>query len=102
MERNSFEARSANERAPRKTSPNRPFHNSLWMSRRQGTSMGRPGFFDPDERYRRLSETGALLVRLAALVDFEIFRPRLDGALKRSDRSKGGRPPMDAVLMFEI
>lgn len=27
--------------------------------------MGQPGFFDPDERYRRLSETADPLVKLA-------------------------------------
>ncbi|MFZ2871459.1 IS5 family transposase [Zavarzinia sp.] len=64
--------------------------------------MGQPGFFDLDERYRRLSETGDPLVKLASLVDFEIFRPRLVAALKRSDGSKGGRPPYDPVLMFKI
>ncbi len=36
------------------------------------------------------------------MVDFEIFRPVLDAALARSDRSRGGRPPYDAVLMFRI
>ncbi len=64
--------------------------------------MAQPGFFDLDHRYRRLSETGDPLVRLAALIDFEIFRPRLKATLKRSDGSKGGRPPYDAVLMFNI
>lgn len=64
--------------------------------------MGQPGFFDLDERYRRLSETGDRLVKLCALVDFEIFRPRLVGALKRFDGSKGDRPPYDPVLMFKI
>lgn len=61
-----------------------------------------PGFFDLDERYAALSATGDPLERLAAVVDFEMFRPALDAALKRSDRSKGGRPPMDAVLMFKV
>ena len=55
--------------------------------------MGQPGFFDLDERYQRLSENGNPLVKLAALIDFEAFRPKLATALKRSDRSKGGRPP---------
>lgn len=64
--------------------------------------MAQPGFFDLDHRYRRLSETGDPLVKLAALIDFEIFRPRLKTALKRSDGSKGGRPPYDAVLMFKV
>jgi len=64
--------------------------------------MSQPGFFDLDERYRRLSETGDPLVKLSSLVDFEVFRLRLDDALKRSDGSRGGRPPYDAVLMFKI
>lgn len=33
--------------------------------------MGQPGFFDLDERYRRLSRDGDPLVKLAALIDFE-------------------------------
>lgn len=45
---------------------------------------------------------GDPLKRLAAVVDFEIFRPVLDAALARSDRSRGGRPPYDAVTMFRI
>ena len=64
--------------------------------------MGQPGFFDLDERYQRLSENGDPLVKLAALIDFETFRPKLATALKRSDGTKGGRPPYDPVLMFKI
>ena len=63
---------------------------------------GQPGFFDLDERYAALSRTGDPLERLAAVVDFEMFRAELDAALGRSDRSKGGRPPMDAVMMFKV
>ena len=64
--------------------------------------MGQLGFFDLNERYQRLSENGAPLVTLAALIDFEAFRLKLVTALKRSDGSKGGRPPHDLVLMFKI
>jgi transposase, IS5 family len=63
---------------------------------------GQPGFFDVAERYAALSAAGDPLERLSAVVDFEIFRPVLDAALARSDRSRGGRPPYDAVLMFRI
>ena len=50
--------------------------------------MGRqPGFFDLDERYQKLSEVGDPLTRLKELVDFEVFRPALATALKRSDTS---------------
>ena len=34
------------------------------------------------------------------MVDFELFRPDLEAALNRADRSRGGRPPYDEVLMF--
>ncbi|MFZ6763161.1 IS5 family transposase [Pseudoroseomonas sp. WGS1072] len=63
---------------------------------------GQPGFFDVDERYAALSAAGDPLERLAAAVGFEVFRPVLEAALARSDRSRGGRPPYDAVLMFRI
>jgi IS5 family transposase len=63
---------------------------------------GRAGFFDTDERLAWLSEAGDPLERLSRVVDFEVFRPALEAALARSDRSKGGRPPYDAVLMFKV
>lgn len=36
---------------------------------------GQPGFFDVEERYAALSAAGDSLEQLAAVVDFEIFRP---------------------------
>jgi len=65
--------------------------------------MGRPaGFFDVEERLAGLSKKGDDLERLAAVVDFEVFRPELERAVPRADRSKGGRPPFDHVLMFKV
>ena len=63
---------------------------------------GQPGFFDLDQRLGQLSSGGDPLERLSAVVDFDLFRKPLVKALKRSDRSKGGRPPYDAVLMFKV
>jgi IS5 family transposase len=63
---------------------------------------GQPGFFDAAERLHALSAAGDPLERLKAVVDFELFRPELEAALDRADRSRGGRPPYDAVLMFRI
>lgn len=60
------------------------------------------GFFDLDERYAALSKAGDPLERLSRVVDFEVFRAELDAALQRSDGARGGRPPMDAVLMFKV
>ncbi|MXP66089.1 IS5 family transposase [Roseomonas sp. M0104] len=63
---------------------------------------GQPGFLDVEERYAVLSAAGDPLERLTAVVEFEIFHPVLEAALARSDRSRGGRPPYDAVLMFRV
>ena len=63
---------------------------------------GQAGFFDVEERLRWLSASGDPLERLRAVVDFEAFRAELEAALPRADRSRGGRPPYDAVLMFRI
>ena len=61
-----------------------------------------PGFFDVDDRLAQLSAKGDDLERVKALVDFEMFRPALETAIPRADRSKGGRPAFDHVLMFKI
>ena len=61
-----------------------------------------PGFFDVEDRLAELSAKGDDLERVKSLVDFEIFRPALEGAVARADRSKGGRPPFDHVLMFKV
>ena len=63
---------------------------------------GQAGFFDVDERLKRLSDLGDQLLAFAAAVDFEIFRPELTRALAYSDGLQGGRPPFDPVLMFKI
>ena len=63
---------------------------------------GQPGFFDAEDRLRWLSASGDPLERLRATVDFEVFRAELEAALPRADRSRGGRPPWDAVLMFRV
>jgi len=61
-----------------------------------------PGFFDLDARYTLLSEGGDPLERLSRIVSFEDFRSLLEDALERKERSLGGRPPMDSVMMFKI
>ena len=61
-----------------------------------------PGFFDVDERLAALSAKGDDLERVKGLVDFEMFRPALEAAVPRADRTRGGRPPFDHVLMFKV
>lgn len=64
--------------------------------------VGQPGFFDIDDRLKRLSDIGDQLEAFAGVVDFEIFRADLDAALNYGDGAKGGRPPYDPVMMFKI
>jgi transposase, IS5 family len=61
-----------------------------------------PGFFDVDDRLKRLSDLGDQLEAFRAAVDFEIFRPELNAALAYSAGAQGGRPPFDPVMMFKI
>jgi transposase, IS5 family len=63
---------------------------------------GQRGFWDIEERLKELSAEGDPLEKLAATVDFELFRPVLAKALRRSHRSKGGRPGFDPVLKFKM
>ncbi len=60
------------------------------------------GFFDLEELLRELSAKGDDLERIAALVDFALFRPALGRAVPRADGTKGGQPAFDLVLMFKI
>ena len=61
-----------------------------------------PGFFEIDDRLKRLSGLGDQLEAVRAAVDCETFRPDLNAALVYSDGSQGGRPPFDPVMMFKI
>jgi transposase, IS5 family len=60
------------------------------------------GFFDVDERLKRLSDLGDQPESYAGAVDFGMFRPELEEALAYSDGAQGGRPPYDPVMMFKI
>lgn len=63
---------------------------------------GQPGFFDVQDRYAALSRAGDPLEGLRTLIPWENFRKHLKKTLARKDRSAGGRPPFDDVLMFKV
>ena len=60
------------------------------------------GFFDEEERLEALSRLGDPLARVAAVVDFEQFRPELDRLLAHHVKGPGGRPAWDRVLMLKV
>lgn len=64
--------------------------------------QGQSGFWDVEDRLKELSAEGDPLEKLAATVDFEMFRPVLRTALGRSAGGKGGRPGFDPVLKFKM
>lgn len=63
---------------------------------------GLPGFFDFDDRLKRLSDLGDQLEAFGKAVDFELFRADLSAALGYTNGPQGGRPPFDPVMMFKV
>ncbi len=51
---------------------------------------------------RNLDKCADPLVRLDAMIDWELFRPTLATIRERERKSNAGRPPFDVVLMFKI
>lgn len=63
--------------------------------------MKQPGFFDFANRYESISKFGDPLERLNKLINFELFRKEVEGALGYS-KDKLGRPSYDSVLMLKV
>jgi len=64
--------------------------------------MAQRGFFDEDERLRKLSLMGDPLEKLITVIDWEKFRPILTKVFEKEERGIGGRPSWDYILMFKI
>jgi len=66
--------------------------------------MKQINFLNEDSRLKRLSELGDPLEKVAAVVNYEMFRPILNDIFSYQTyaRGKGGRRPWDYVLMFKI
>jgi hypothetical protein len=66
--------------------------------------MAQLGFFDLSDRYASLDAKKDPLVEIDAVVPWEEFRPALERVWRKPDearKSRAGRKPMDAVLMFK-
>ena len=67
--------------------------------------MGQMGFFDLSNRYASLDAKCDPLVGIDAAVPWEEFRPTLERVWRKPEagrKSRVGRKPMDAVLMFKM
>lgn len=59
-------------------------------------------FFHESKRHEKLTKLGDVLQLLNSIVNWSIFRPILDKAIPREKNPKGGRPPLDNLLMFKV
>ena len=67
--------------------------------------MGQMGFFDLGDRYAGLDKFGDPLVLLKKTIPWELFRSALEAVWRLPEdkrKSKAGRKPWDAVLMFKV
>jgi IS5 family transposase len=55
-----------------------------------------------DIQLDRLSKLGDPLEKINETIDWEIFRHSIRRRVRKADYSKGGRPPLDEILMFKI
>jgi IS5 family transposase len=72
--------------------------------REGGWAMAQMGFFDLSDRYASLDAKRDPLLEIDAVVPWEEFRPTLERVWRKPDadrKSRAGRKPMDAVLMFK-
>ncbi|HOJ23933.1 MAG TPA: IS5 family transposase [Bacteroidales bacterium] len=64
---------------------------------------GNRGLFDEQETQVRLSKIGNPLEMISEVIDFEIFREKLESKLlNRNKKNKAGAKPYDVVMMFKI
>lgn len=63
--------------------------------------MLQSGFFDLDDRYKKLNERDPL-IHLNEWIDWEYFRPTLSKVREKERKSNAGRKGFDVVLMFKV
>lgn len=64
--------------------------------------MFQPGFFDLDNRMRKIDSNGDPLTKINQAVDWEIFRPALEKARQKPRKSAAGPKGYDVILLFKI
>lgn len=64
--------------------------------------MIQPGFFDFEDRLRKIDKNGDPLAKINDTVDWEIFRPRLEKARDKNSQSNAGAKGYDVILLFKI
>ena len=70
---------------------------------RQYKEHGNVSLFDSEITLQKLSNIGNPLEKLSSVVDFEMFRERLESKLLNNNKkNNAGAKPYDVVMMFKI
>jgi transposase len=63
---------------------------------------GQFSFFDLETQLGKIYEINNFLLKLNALIHWEIFREQLSKVREKDRKSNAGRPAFDVVLMFKV
>lgn len=78
------------------------FVKSITDPAKMETIMIQPGFFDLDNRLRKIDSNGDPLTKIEEVVDWEIFRGILETVRKKRGKSQVGPRGYDVILLFKI
>jgi len=73
------------------------------MKTQRYKTTGNIGFFDAQEIQEKLSNIGNPLEMISNVIDFEMFRCKLESKLlNQNKKNNAGAKPYDVVMMFKI
>lgn len=64
--------------------------------------MGQRGFWDQEEREKKLEQKRPTLERVNQIIPWEEFRSILESIHQKERKSDAGRKPLDVILMFKL
>jgi transposase, IS5 family len=64
--------------------------------------MGQQGFWDLEQRQRKLNQKKDVLVTLNRMIPWESFRDLLESVREKPKKSNAGRKPLDVILLFKL
>jgi len=73
------------------------------MKHQKYKKSGNRGFFDEQETYQKMLNIGNPLEMVSNVIDFEMFREKLESKLlNQNKKNNAGAKPYDVVMMFKI
>ena len=73
------------------------------MKHQKYKKSGNREFFDEQETYQKMLNIGNPLEMVSNVIDFEMFRDKLESKLlNQNKKNNAGAKPYDVVMMFKI